>query len=199
MLSMGVNHVFRDNAETLRRHSSEKIAIACNIGMVGYFGPSDVYIVDPLALSDKFLAGLVPDRNSRIGHFVRPVPRQYLMSLVEGRNRFTDPVLRAYFDDIQLVTRSDLFDAYRLGAIWRLSTHAYSNALEALDINSVGGSVRIPQSKTALNKSCLGAGANIMVPDLSSGQMEVRQIYQYELTKQKPLREGFSTVIGRAR
>lgn len=185
ILSMGVDHAFRDNAETLRKHPGVKLVIACNIGMAAYFAPHDVYFVDPLALSDRFLAGLPPDKNSRIGHFLRPVPREYILSLVEGKNMFTDPIVRSYFDDVRLVARGDLGDSRRWPAIWRLLSNAYAPTLAAMDVNSAGGSIGIAQSKVVTPKSCHGAGISLMVPDLSSGQMGVRPLYMYDLSQAK--------------
>jgi len=185
ILSMGVDHSFRDNAKTLRRHPDVKLVITCHIGMAAYFAPHDVYFVDPLALSDRFLAGLPPDKQSRIGHFLRPVPREYIRSLVEGDNMFTDPMVRAYFDDVRLVVSGDLADLRRWPAIWRLLSNAYAPTLAALDVNSAGGSIGIPQPNDTTPKSCHGAGITLMVPDWSSGQMGVRPLYMYGLSQAK--------------
>jgi arabinofuranosyltransferase len=158
--------LFRANGESigqaLRDAKGEEPAVfvSCAIGMTGYFAPRHARIVDPLALADRFLAGLpvVSTNEVRVGHFLRPVPRQYLMSLLSGQAEFTDPQLAAYFVDVQRVLHAPLFDPDRLGAIWRLSTGRYRERLARWQPDDGGGDVPlkgITESTANKSSSCV--------------------------------------------
>jgi arabinofuranosyltransferase len=84
---------------------------------------ADVFIVDPCAIGDPFLARLPPSRNVhwRTGHLMREIPARYRPSVVAGQNLFTDPTLRRLYDDVQAATSAKLLSRRRLHAILRLN------------------------------------------------------------------------------
>lgn len=95
------------------------------IGPIGYFGYSigpHVHVLDYWALNDSFLSRLPVLPYWRIGHFYRPVPPGYVETLLTGQNHIQDKDLAAYYDQMRLVTRGNIFDPQRLLAIWRLNT-----------------------------------------------------------------------------
>ncbi|AWI52409.1 hypothetical protein DEH84_02410 [Aquabacterium olei] len=158
----GVLGHFKDNARHMRDPGG--IYMACNIGMAVYYADRAVRVIDPLALSDFFLAGLRPLPSARIGHFERPVPIEYIKSLQQERNAFTDARVAAYFNDTLLITRShELFSAERFRAIYRVLTGAHSEALRLASVSPalVGGFVEVPATeKTSV--ACAGAGTRVI-------------------------------------
>jgi len=139
--SQGVPHhvVYRRNADAIIADQARaatatdapRVYVTCGLGITGYHVPRSVHIVDPLALSDRFLAGLpvVQHRPMVIGHFERPVPRAYLQALTHPGQAFAQPLLAAYFRDVQTVTQGELWSWPRLQAIWRLSSGAHQAEL----------------------------------------------------------------------
>ncbi len=108
--------------------SSEHKAISCFIGQRGWVMPLDKYIIDPLALTEPYLARLPARNNARIGHYERALPPGFIKSRVMGDNRLVGEEMRALYDDVVLVTQGpDLFSGARLAAIWRLNTGHYKN------------------------------------------------------------------------
>ena len=95
------------------------------IGAFGYYAGQQTYIVDPMALSDAFLARIGPrpyPEDWRIGHILRPIPDGYLMTKLTGDNRLRDPELARLYEQLQLVTSGHLFEAKRWAAIIDLNT-----------------------------------------------------------------------------
>ena len=112
--------VWREEGEALRGGPGLPV-VAPNIGVLGWAAGPDPIIIDPLALSDPFLARLPCDPAWRIGHFPRPVPPSYLASLAAGAPVvLDDPDRQALARDIALITRGDdLFATARWRAILR--------------------------------------------------------------------------------
>lgn len=139
----------------LARASGRTLAVTGGIGMVGFFAGPGLYVIDPHALADPFLArlpivkrdplyaawcaNLIPSRPAtdwRIGHFLRALPPGYLATIACGGNRIADRRLAGLYDRIALVTRGPLADPRRLREIVRLNLGAYDHlaregALEA--------------------------------------------------------------------
>lgn len=107
----------------LKSPKPSNMVIQSNIGMYGYYAPRNLHIVDPLTLSDLFLAQH-PMRSGRwrIGHHERHIPYEYLTSIQTGQNRMTDPDDRAVLVDTWLICRAPLFTVDRWAAIVRLNT-----------------------------------------------------------------------------
>lgn len=104
------------------------------IGYLGYWAGPGVHLIDPMGLSDAFLArlpivvyGEVTPREKnafrgrawRVGHYYRDVPPAYLAWLAGEAAAFDDPQLAALHADVVAITRGELFDAERWSAIGR--------------------------------------------------------------------------------
>lgn len=139
------------------------LLVSCNIGMLGYYMEKKFHIIDPYALADPFLVGFpIRRQNQRIGHFERSVPYDYVLSLLNSKNEFTHHIAREYYDDVVLISRGDLFSYDRLKAVVRINTGYYSRKLDKIDINEMGGEMRVSQPNTELN-SCLGGKSRPMI------------------------------------
>lgn len=120
---------WRRQAEAMHQRGSAEpyLAKAGAIGYAGYYAGPEVYVINPPALSDAFLARLPPepDPGWRIGHFDRALPEGYPQTLKSGRNSITDPRLHKAYEALRRITRDPLFGPGRLKAIWRLNTGGY--------------------------------------------------------------------------
>lgn len=156
--TFGLSHPFKIRGEQIRQavSSGSRILISCHIGMVGYYGGRELYIIDPLALSDAFL-GRMPLRPGvqRIGHFERYLPRHYLESIATGDNRFTHPLVRRYYDDIVEATRKPLVSSGRWRALLRLNS-GYYRELTEVSIWDLGGPMLTDGEVDFVMHSCLG-------------------------------------------
>lgn len=94
-----------------------------NSGFCGFESGPEVYVVDPLALSDALLARLPAQRDKEFqsGHFPRTIPRGYIQSLVLGKNLISDPAIADAHEKVDLITRGELFSARRWRAIFDLN------------------------------------------------------------------------------
>ncbi|MBX3129546.1 MAG: hypothetical protein KF718_22700 [Polyangiaceae bacterium] len=110
----------------------------CAIGMVGYSAGPEVRWVDPLALTDPFLARLPSRANVRVGHYERAFPQGYLDSLLSGKNAIVDPGLAALYADVDAATRAPLWGSRRIGAIYRLNTGHHARASRGFEREAIG-------------------------------------------------------------
>jgi arabinofuranosyltransferase len=92
---------------------------ASNVGLFGYYAGPGVYVIDRNALTDPFLARLPPKPGWRVGHYERAVPAEYEASRRADRNLIADPDLRLLYDDIERLTRADIWSRERWGVILR--------------------------------------------------------------------------------
>ncbi len=119
---------------------------AHGIGFTGYYAGAEVFIVDPLALSDPLLAQLPMKRDNqhvimiqgmsvvlkwRPGHLRRAIPKGYKASLRSGENQIEDARVRKLYDAIRKVTRGGLWNSERFAEIWKLNTGAYRDCVHA--------------------------------------------------------------------
>ena len=95
--------------------------VRCAVGMTPFASGGNPHWVDPLALTEPFLARLPSRSNVRVGHYERVFPAGYLESVAAGQNLIVDPILAALYEDVQLVTRGSLLTRGRMSAIWRLN------------------------------------------------------------------------------
>src|SRR3989338_1239111 len=110
---------------------NQKVEKRWLIGMHGFYGGPEVYIVDMFCLADPLRARL-PSRKDKpwmIGHFERIIPDGYLESLACGQNKIKDKKLAAYYDKLCIITRGKLFSINRLIEIWKMNTGYYDNYL----------------------------------------------------------------------
>jgi len=110
----------------------------CAIGMTGYIGGPNVRWIDPLALTEPFLARLPSRTNTRPGHYERALPAGYLESVISQENLLSDLALRALYSDVKLATQAPLMSFERAGAIWRLNSGFHRNATAAFDREAIG-------------------------------------------------------------
>lgn len=105
-------------------------ALEC-VGMPGYFGGPDLYVVDLMALGNAFLArypaNLTTFRGGwRIGHFSRDLPEGYIETISDDRNQLVKPQDSELYEQIQLVTTGPLFTRARWRAIWDLNLRPFT-------------------------------------------------------------------------
>lgn len=126
----------------------------CSIGMIAYAAGPDVRWIDPLALAEPFLSRLPSRDGARVGHYERALPPGYLDELINKSGSIQDAKLHALYADVDLATRAPLFDANRMGAIWRLNTGHHKRAAENFDRNLIA----LPGSPPSANPKagCLG-------------------------------------------
>lgn len=79
------------------------VAVFPNVGMLGFFAGPKVYIIDPLGLTDPFLARQTIDLNQpwRVGHYLRSLPAGYIETKEQNRNLIQDPELAKKYDEIE--------------------------------------------------------------------------------------------------
>ncbi len=116
-----------------RYNDNYKVEVLDAIGMLGYQGGPYYHVVDKLALPDALLARLpiAGEKTWQIGHFRRKIPDGYLETLQENQNLIADPNLSAYYDQLSVVIKGDLFSPGRFLEIWRLNTGYYAGWLKA--------------------------------------------------------------------
>ena len=101
------------------RASGERVREASNVGLFGYFAGPGVYVIDRNALTDPFLARLPPKPGWRVGHYERLIPAEYAESRRTGRNLIADPDLHSLYDEIERLTRADIWSRERWSVILR--------------------------------------------------------------------------------
>ena len=142
----------------------KKYSFNCLIGQAGWNSRPDVYIIDPLALSEPFLARLPAKENADIGHYQRAFPAGYVLSRVRGGNHLENPVLARLYDDVLLATQADLLDPRRLGAIWRLNSGHYKHLERYFDRNTLGSTdLKLPLVNLPRDIRCMGANTVLQV------------------------------------
>lgn len=120
-------HFWLDRGMELRAQGSG-VHPACAVGMLAYRAGPQWHIVDPLALTDPYLAQSPAVKGPwRAGHHERLVGPDYLESLRERRNVMRDTQEARLLDDIWLIARAPLFSVERWQAIWRLNTGELRN------------------------------------------------------------------------
>jgi arabinofuranosyltransferase len=99
-----------------------RIEVMCHAA-AGLREGAALHIVDVCGLADPLLSRLPArqDREWRIGHFERDIPKGYLDSIRTQKNTIVDPATRNYYDAIKLVTQGPLFSWERLKMIWQLN------------------------------------------------------------------------------
>lgn len=103
--------------QKLRRINS----ICGGLGYRGLESGPAVHIVDSCGLADPLLARLPSRPNQRVGHWLRNVPTNYLISIVANQNHLIDDDVKDLYDKIRIVTRGDLFTWERWLAIYELN------------------------------------------------------------------------------
>jgi len=127
-------HVSRGHGPGLKLRDTTQVESIEGIGYLGYWAGPKPHLIDPMGLSDGFLARLPivvdghivrPDKNRfgerewRVGHYYRDVPPAYSAALRGEPAHFDDEALERLHHDVRLITRGELFDAERWRAIVR--------------------------------------------------------------------------------
>jgi arabinofuranosyltransferase len=127
-------HVSRGHGPGLKMRDTRDAKAVEGIGYIGYWAGPKPHLIDPMGLSDGFLARLPivvdgrvvrPDKNRfgerewRVGHYYRDVPPAYLAALRGEAAQFDNAELERLHTDVQLITRGELFDSERWAAIAR--------------------------------------------------------------------------------
>lgn len=98
------------------------LSISQNVGLYGYCASLDKIIIDPLALTDPFLARIPVSDNWQIGHFYREIPDGYIQSVALNQPLIKDPELNELYKEIVLITRNEnLLSLERLRSIFRMN------------------------------------------------------------------------------
>jgi arabinofuranosyltransferase len=98
------------------------ISVSSEVGMYGYCAGLDHIIIDPLALTDPFLARIPVTGDWRIGHFYRDIPQGYAESLAHGQALIVDPELNDLYKTLVIITQSEeLLHPTRLRAIFLMN------------------------------------------------------------------------------
>lgn len=115
------------------RESKKNYLVEATIGYTGYFAGPQLFIVDPLALSDPLLARLrpIPKDHWIPGHFEREVPIGYFETIRSGENMFEYQDLGEYYMHLWLIIDGPVFSAARWEAIWKMNTGQYDYLLES--------------------------------------------------------------------
>lgn len=121
------------------RRSRETVHVATTIGFAGFAAGPRAHLIDCYGLADPLLARLSIAPGSleqlQIGHFRRLLPAGYIESCRTGENLIVDPALRAYYDELCLITKGPVFAPERWRAIVRFNVGAarvYGRPYEAL-------------------------------------------------------------------
>lgn len=115
-------HLFYKNGLQLKQGNYPKYIVIVNIGMTAYLGGDKYHVIDPLALADPFLAQFPVEGDWRIGHFPRKIKKEYINSIISGKNLMSNYCDHRLLDDIWLLSRLPLNHVGRLAAIVRLHT-----------------------------------------------------------------------------
>jgi len=122
------SHPWAEQGRRVRQEDSRFVVNCCN-GMLGYYSGPQAYILDTLALGDPLLARLPADKDWRIGHFIRGIPKGYVETIQTGFNQLADRPLASYYDRLSLVTRGPLTGRRRLSAVLRFNLGQYEDQL----------------------------------------------------------------------
>lgn len=113
------HNAFREGV-ALRGYAGKHL-VRCYVGMAPYAAGADYVFIDPLALTDGFIARLPAASGSRVGHYERSIPAGYLESRISYNNLLQEPALKRLWDDTHIVLRGDIFTWDRFAAIFRLN------------------------------------------------------------------------------
>ena len=122
----------------------EKVFLAGAIGFLGYYAGPSLYVIDIYSLSDAFLSKLPvvkydiiygrayekkfnrkPNKNWRIGHFLRPLPEGFTLSKIKNDCLIKDSLLNEFYKKIYIITQSSIFSFERFNEIIKMNLGLY--------------------------------------------------------------------------
>ncbi len=112
----------------LSKNKPKKTEVICGgLGAAGLSKRDKIYYIDMCALTDPLLSQLpaIAKPNWRIGHQVRKIPTNYRHAVLDKNINLKDKALDGLYQDIQIVTRGDLFGQNRLSSIYKINTYDY--------------------------------------------------------------------------
>jgi hypothetical protein len=153
--------------------------------MFGYYAGQQVYVIDPIALSDAFLARVklqtIPDKWF-IAHVQRTIPTGYIVSKFTGQNQVADPELRSLYDQIHSIISSSLFSFERLKYIVNLNLLRPTYSVNSQNYNSYESVYYLsyPHGMSSYGKEfhlivpTQGDGRRLFVRSIGSHQIEIK-------------------------
>ena len=143
---------------------TDVVIVGGGLGRRGLSAPL-THLIDPLALTDPLLARLpaLYTPHWRIGHLERLIPYGYEESVEQATNLIVDPVVKALYADLHVITRApQLWSRARWAAIWRVNTGVHRQRLDRWSGNP-GGALPVihvewattvdPVTRTALERT----------------------------------------------
>lgn len=128
---MWPNHAWSHRGKTMREENT-RFHVTGAVGMMGYFGGPNLYILDVHALTDPILSRLplITNVKYKIGHYRRVLPPGLLKTLETDTNYIAHPDLAKYYDKIRLITRGEIFSARRFIEIFKINLGFYDNLVD---------------------------------------------------------------------
>ncbi len=125
------NHPWAMEGQVARARG-DRIRIAENIGLLGFFAGPRLHIIDPLALTDPLLARLPAryDPAWRVGHYRRVVPPGYLETVSSGACKMQDQNLCEYYAKLKQVIADPLWSWSRIKTIFAMNLGAYRSLID---------------------------------------------------------------------
>jgi tetratricopeptide (TPR) repeat protein len=68
--------------------------------------------------------------NWRIGHYVRPIPSGYTLSILQQQNLIDDPNLNKYYTVIRNIIQDDIFSVDRIANILKMNLGFYNDLIK---------------------------------------------------------------------
>ena len=184
-LLLATQQSFRQPDWPLRASQSvpTDVDIACGqLGRIGLSAPQ-THLIDCFALTDPLLARL-PARDNpdwRIGHFDRLIPNGYKESVQQATNLIVDPVVKALYADLQVITRTpQLWSRARWAAIWRVNTGVHRRRIDRWFAN-LGGALPVIKVEWAATIDPVRRTALERMLGLYHATRDVGNTWQYEL------------------
>ncbi len=120
------NNIY-DNMDPFKEKKYNNVWIAYTVGVLGYYSPKDIIIIDDYALTDPLLSRMPTKlvELERIGHNERIIPKGYAKSLKINKNVIEDKRINEYYDKIIIITRGKIFTKKRFKTIINFNLGKY--------------------------------------------------------------------------
>jgi arabinofuranosyltransferase len=125
------NHWWAEEGKSARA-SHLKLLATGMVGFAGFYAGPDIFVLDPIALADPFLARLPADNTIswRTGHLGREVPEGYQVSMEQDKNLLADSSLAIFYDKLCTVTKGPVWSAQRFTEILNFNLGRYGYLIE---------------------------------------------------------------------
>ncbi len=120
-----VTHPWGVDARKIAAATSTNTGVLGVTGQRGYWIPTNINLVDPVALTDAFIARLPVSGAHRTGHIHRDIPAEYLAIKIDHRNvsNWRDKDAEQLYNHVRIVTETpELFSGERFKSmvwLWR--------------------------------------------------------------------------------